>query len=753
MKKKAAFLAILFLGILSGAWGQQPQTQTAPIFATNAKYVQGVGPGYWATPGSGLTLDVSAGTAYCANTIVNYAGGTLTMTVSTTNYVYLDLTSSCAVSSNTTGFTASTIPIAEVTTSGTAITSITDTRTFFKGNSNNTSGVTTTGSPASPNPACFSAASSITNCKANNIEAIRAGTTTGSANAYVLALSPAITSYTNLCVEFITNFSNTGAATLNINSVGATAITKQGISAVALASGDLGNGQIATVCYDGTQFELQSPVANAPGAGTVTTTGSPSSPLPACFSGSTSITPCKANNTEQIRIGTTTGSTNAYVLALSPAVTSYTGLCTEFISNFSNTGAATLNINSVGATAITKQGSAAVALASGDIGNTQTVTVCYDGTQFEMMSPTANAASGGGVTSFSGDTVLLNNSSSTGAVTATRATNTAPSRVYGTPPAGASSHIVQHNEGYNFSTSVSVAFGSNVTANDLLVAFGWKNSASCGTLPTLADTLSNTWINGDFIQVAGSCFVMDYTCASVSGGADTLTLNGGSGNWYSLLIIEISGNATSSCLDIHGNNSGNSSSASATGSGGVSTTDIVLGGFAQGSTSATYTAGTGQTNIDTVNGSFGITSNDNYANDILSSGTPVATSTLSASGNWGALVGAFKITSATATASFINPFINGHAEIESCGTTTTCGQTQIFTPFVLFGTVALASGSPSTATLSNLPFTSSTTYVCIPNDQTTAANGIKAVNSSGSSVVFTGPNTVSDTVGYDCIGY
>jgi hypothetical protein len=84
---------------------------------------------FWPTKGSGLTLNIGAGVSYCSYAMQSYAGGTLTMTASTTNYVYLDLTNSCTPSVNTTGFTATTIPIATVVTAA-AITSVTDDRTW-----------------------------------------------------------------------------------------------------------------------------------------------------------------------------------------------------------------------------------------------------------------------------------------------------------------------------------------------------------------------------------------------------------------------------------------------------------------------------------------------------------------------------------------------------------------------------------------------------------------------------------------------
>jgi hypothetical protein len=115
-------------------FAQQPQAQQGqPLSALNAKYVNGVAPGYWPTNGAGLTLSLSAGSSVCGNSQVAYAGGTLTMAANTTNYVYLDMTKSCAPASaaSASGFPPTGVPIAVVTTSGTAIAAISDARTWF----------------------------------------------------------------------------------------------------------------------------------------------------------------------------------------------------------------------------------------------------------------------------------------------------------------------------------------------------------------------------------------------------------------------------------------------------------------------------------------------------------------------------------------------------------------------------------------------------------------------------------------------
>ena len=55
---------------------------------------------------------------------------------------------------------------------------------------------------------------------------------------------------------FIAAGANTGAATININSIGAKAITKNG--ATALGAGDIVSGSAVQIFYDGTQFQLAS---------------------------------------------------------------------------------------------------------------------------------------------------------------------------------------------------------------------------------------------------------------------------------------------------------------------------------------------------------------------------------------------------------------------------------------------------------------------------------------------------------------
>lgn len=92
---------------------------------------------------------------------------------------------------------------------------------------------------------------------------------------------------------------------------------------------------------------------------------------------------------------------------------------------------------------------------------------------------------------------------------------------------------------------------------------------------------------------------------------------------------------------------------------------------------------------------------------------------------------------------------------QNCGTTSTCSATNILNPLLVFGSVPLVSGTPSTATITGISptFTSSSTYFCTLTNATSQTNTLKAVNVSSSSFTITGPNTVTDTVNYTCVGY
>lgn len=86
--------------------------------------------------------------------------------------------------------------------------------------------------------------------------------TTGSANAYVLALDSEFSLAAGVIIKFKANFTNTGSATLNVNSSGAKSLI--GVDGAALTNNAILNGGIYIAIYDGTNWQvLNSTPANA----------------------------------------------------------------------------------------------------------------------------------------------------------------------------------------------------------------------------------------------------------------------------------------------------------------------------------------------------------------------------------------------------------------------------------------------------------------------------------------------------------
>ena len=89
-------------------------------------------------------------------------------------------------------------------------------------------------------------------------------TDTGTANAYVIALSPAITAYAaGQEITFKAGAASTTASTLNVNTLGAKALKK--LHDQDIASGDIESGSIVTAVYDGTNFQVTSQLATEGG--------------------------------------------------------------------------------------------------------------------------------------------------------------------------------------------------------------------------------------------------------------------------------------------------------------------------------------------------------------------------------------------------------------------------------------------------------------------------------------------------------
>lgn len=79
-------------------------------------------------------------------------------------------------------------------------------------------------------------------------------------DSYAVTLSPAPSALiVGMCFKFMADVGNTGVASLNVNWLGAKTIKK--LHDLDLATGDIEAGQIVTVTYDGTYFQMDSQVA------------------------------------------------------------------------------------------------------------------------------------------------------------------------------------------------------------------------------------------------------------------------------------------------------------------------------------------------------------------------------------------------------------------------------------------------------------------------------------------------------------
>jgi hypothetical protein len=180
----------------------------------------------------------------------------------------------------------------------------------------------------------------------------------GTANGITLTPASGLPAYVQgEVVSFVAAATNTGPATVNVSGLGAKAITKNG--ATALQGGEIVNGAVVTMMYDGAQFQL---VSNSPTEAT-------------CLWG-----------------GTSGGTSNAQTVTLIPAPGAYyPGMVVTFLAGATNTGACTLNCNSLGAKNVFV---ANAACTGGELLSGKAYTVVYDGTQFQLLSP-VNGSHGG----------------------------------------------------------------------------------------------------------------------------------------------------------------------------------------------------------------------------------------------------------------------------------------------------------------------------------------------------------------------
>lgn len=184
------------------------------------------------------------------------------------------------------------------------------------------------------------------------------GLSTGSANAQVVSTIATTTGYSNgLRLSFIAGYTNSGATTVMVNTLTAVNIVK-GPSATALQAGDIVAGQLVNCTYYGGAFRLED-------------------------------YPTVADLAQgRIQYATGAAGTNTITASLSPAPAQYeAGMTVCFKAAGNNTGATTINLNSLGAKTIQRYG---VALSGGEIRTNDMVELVYDGTQFQLVNATTD---------------------------------------------------------------------------------------------------------------------------------------------------------------------------------------------------------------------------------------------------------------------------------------------------------------------------------------------------------------------------
>ncbi len=189
-----------------------------------------------------------------------------------------------------------------------------------------------------------------------------------------------------------------GSGTYNLYTPGNPVVTGTTISSTWANNtlNDIATGLTNSIAKDG----QTTPTANLPmgtfkhtnlGVGTVSTD---------------SINLGQAQNAAYQYLASVSGS-NTITASISPAITAYAaGQVFRFVASASNTGATTININSLGAKAITKYGT--TALSTGDILINGIYEVVYNGTQFQLINSSIEFSGGtvANATTFNSDITM-----------------------------------------------------------------------------------------------------------------------------------------------------------------------------------------------------------------------------------------------------------------------------------------------------------------------------------------------------------
>lgn len=182
--------------------------------------------------------------------------------------------------------------------------------------------------------------------------------------------------------------------------------------------------------------------------------------------------------------GGTSSGTNTITFNMTPTITAYaTGQSFSFVAGGTNTSAATININGVGAKNVTKRGT--TALVAGDILINSVYFIEYDGTQFQLINPS--------------DATPATNSI-TNAMLAQMATKTIKSNITGGTANAADNTISDTLDAQLGTTQGTIAYRNGTvwtavgpgTTGQLLKSTGAASNPIFDSIATILDTISST---------------------------------------------------------------------------------------------------------------------------------------------------------------------------------------------------------------------------------------------------------------------
>jgi len=280
-----------------------------------------------------------------------------------------------------------------------------------------------------------------------------------------------------------------GTGTFNINTAGQPVVTGTTITSTAfnLLTADLATGLTTALTKDG----QTTPTANIPlggfkitglGAGTVATDAAQYGQL-------------QANATT---IATVTG-TDTLTGSLTPALTAYaTGNLFTFVASGTNTGAVTINLNSLGAKSITKSGT--TALAANDIVSGQVYLIEYDGTRFQLINPSTLTVDGTNAVGF----LNIPQNAQTGSYTTVLADS--GKHIYHASGAGAATYTIPAASSVAYPLGTAITF-INLSATSISIAITtdtmYLSSAGTTGTRTLAQYGSATAIKVSGVSSSG----------------------------------------------------------------------------------------------------------------------------------------------------------------------------------------------------------------------------------------------------------